>query len=75
MICANSIRGWDKEQQKAAAEVSTMPTKQQTVATELESMQTEKEDTTQLYIGPNTIVKGSFFCSLGGSIISWFIRS
>jgi hypothetical protein len=40
-----------------------MPTKQQTVATEQESVQAEKEDTTQLYIGLNIIVKG--FVRLG----------
>ena len=35
-----------------------MPAKQQTVTTEQESVQAEKEDTTQLYIGMNIIVKG-----------------
>jgi hypothetical protein len=57
-----------------------MPTKQQTVATEQESMQTEKEDTTQLYIGPNTIVKGLLFIIvvhlfIGSSLCNWFISS
>jgi hypothetical protein len=41
----------EREQQKAVVEVSATPAKQQTVATEQESMQAEKEDTTQLYIG------------------------
>jgi hypothetical protein len=35
-----------------------MPAKQQMVATEQEIRQAEKEDTTQLYIGLNIIVKG-----------------
>jgi hypothetical protein len=35
-----------------------MPARQQTVATEQESVQAEKEDTTQLYIGLNISVKG-----------------
>jgi hypothetical protein len=35
-----------------------MPKKQQMVATEQESVQAKKEDTTQLYIGMNIIVKG-----------------
>jgi hypothetical protein len=40
---------------EAVVEVSATPAKQKMVATEQESMQTEKEDTTQLYIGPNII--------------------
>jgi hypothetical protein len=35
-----------------------MPTRQKTVATEQESAQAEKEDTTQLYIGMNISVRG-----------------
>jgi hypothetical protein len=35
-----------------------MPAKQQMVATKQGSVQDEKEDTTQLYIGLNIIVKG-----------------
>jgi hypothetical protein len=46
-----------------------MPTKQQMVATEQESVQAEKEDTTQLYIGLNIIVKG-FIRSLAEALIS-----
>jgi hypothetical protein len=39
-------------------EASTTPAKQQTVATEQESVQAEQKDITQLYIGQNIIVKG-----------------
>jgi hypothetical protein len=38
-------------------EVSAMPAKQQTVATEQENGKAEKEDTTHLYIELNIIVK------------------
>jgi hypothetical protein len=38
----------EKEKQKAVVKLSVTPAKQQTVATEQESMQAEKEYTTQL---------------------------
>jgi hypothetical protein len=48
-----------------------MPAKQQTVATEQESGQAEKEDTTQLYIGLNIIVKGLGWV---GFCCCWLVR-
>jgi hypothetical protein len=56
--CTNFIRGREKDKQKAVVKVSATSTKQKTVVIEQESVQAEKEDTTQLYIGINIIVKG-----------------
>jgi hypothetical protein len=57
----------EKEKHEAVVKFSATPAKQQMVATEQESMQAEKEDTNQRYIGLNISVKGLLFGWLGYS--------
>ena len=67
MSCARFIRGLEKEQHKAVAKVRATPTKQQTVATEKEILQAEKEDTTQL------IYRDEHNCKRVGQVVGWWI--
>jgi hypothetical protein len=63
-----SSEAWRKRREtKAVVKVSATPAKQQTVATEQESVQAEKEDTTQL------IYRDEHNCKRVGRVVGWWI--